>query len=94
MQESARELLVQFFTPFVSCNPDLNPQPSAPKADVCQAELSRRGQGHWPVGSAVNISGDFINHTYDSHFDLFCLFVLLLYVPSQQLWSWRNGQFT
>ena len=25
---------------------------------------------------------------------LFVLFVLLLYVPSQQLWSWRDGQFT
>ena len=24
----------------------------------------------------------------------FCLFVLLLYVPSQQLWSLRDGQFT
>ena len=23
-----------------------------------------------------------------------CLFVLLLYIPSQQLWSWRDGQFT
>ena len=23
-----------------------------------------------------------------------CLFVLLLYVPSQQLWSWQDGQFT
>ena len=23
-----------------------------------------------------------------------CLFVLLFYVPSQQLWSWRDGQFT
>ena len=23
-----------------------------------------------------------------------CLFILLLYVPSQQLWSWREGQFT
>ena len=23
-----------------------------------------------------------------------CLFVLLLYVPSQQLWSWLDGQFT
>ena len=23
-----------------------------------------------------------------------CLFVVLLYVPSQQLWSWRDGQFT
>ena len=22
-----------------------------------------------------------------------CLFVLLLYVPSQQLWSWGEGQF-
>ena len=27
------------------------------------------------------------------HFNV-CLFVLLLYVPSQQLWSWRDGQFT
>ena len=25
---------------------------------------------------------------------LFCLFVLLLYVPSQQLWSLQDGQFT
>ena len=25
---------------------------------------------------------------------LFVLFVLLLYVPSQQLWSLRDGQFT
>ena len=24
----------------------------------------------------------------------FCLFVLYLYVPSQQLWSLRDGQFT
>ena len=24
----------------------------------------------------------------------FCLFVLLLYIPSQQLWSLRDGQFT
>ena len=24
----------------------------------------------------------------------FCLFVLLLYALSQQLWSWRDGQFT
>ena len=23
-----------------------------------------------------------------------CLFVLLLYVPSQRLWSWQDGQFT
>ena len=26
--------------------------------------------------------------------NLFVLFVLLLYVPSQQLWSLRDGQFT
>ena len=26
--------------------------------------------------------------------EVVCLFVLLLYVPSQQLWSWRDGQFT
>ena len=24
----------------------------------------------------------------------YVLFVLLLYVPSQKLWSWRDGQFT
>ena len=24
---------------------------------------------------------------------IICLFVLLLYVPSQQLWSWQDGQF-
>ena len=24
----------------------------------------------------------------------FCLFILLLYVQSQQLWSWQDGQFT
>ena len=31
---------------------------------------------------------------YFAHFFLVCLFVLLLYVPSKQLWSWRDGQFT
>ena len=31
----------------------------------------------------------------EAYMSLFvCLFVLLLYVPSQQLWSWRDGQFT
>ena len=29
-----------------------------------------------------------------SSLTLFCLFVLLLYVPSQQLRSWRDGQFS
>ena len=30
-----------------------------------------------------------------AHVGLFvCLFVCLLYVPSQQLWSLRDGQFT
>ena len=29
-----------------------------------------------------------------SAMDVVCLFVLLLYVPSQQLWSWWDGQFT
>ena len=28
------------------------------------------------------------------YFSFLFLFVLLLYVPSQQLWSWRDGQFT
>ena len=28
------------------------------------------------------------------HIVYFCLFVLLLYVSSQQLWSWRDSQFT
>ena len=33
---------------------------------------------------------------YKMNFFLVLLFlvVLLLYVPSQQLWSWRGGQFT
>ena len=34
---------------------------------------------------------------YEEHCDnmgFVCLFVLLLYVPSQQLWSLRDGQFT
>ena len=30
----------------------------------------------------------------DLWFRRICLFVLLLYVPSQQLWSLRDGQFT
>ena len=29
-----------------------------------------------------------VDHTF------VCLFVLLLYVQSQQLWSWRDRQFT
>ena len=29
----------------------------------------------------------------DNHRKIF-YFVLLLYVPSQQLWPWRDGQFT
>ena len=29
-------------------------------------------------------------HSRESHF----LFVLLLYIPSQRLWSWRDGHFT
>ena len=70
MQASARELLVPFFTPLVWCSLDLNPQPSAPKADALPAELSNRYQGHWPIDTALNISGDFINHVYDSHFGL------------------------
>ena len=35
--------------------------------------------------------------TYRIHMSsifMFCLFVCLLYVPSQQLWSLRDGQFT
>ena len=37
----------------------------------------------------VTITGGWWNfHIY------FCLFVLLLYVPSQQLWSLQDGQFT
>ena len=30
----------------------------------------------------------FMSHTYD------CLFVLLLYIPSQQLWSLQEGLFS
>ena len=32
-------------------------------------------------------------HTEREGTEAGCLFVLLLYVPSQQLWSWRDGQF-
>ena len=35
---------------------------------------------------------DHLHHA--SIIKLTCLFVLLLYVPSQQLWSCRDGQFT
>ena len=35
------------------------------------------------VNNFSGLSGQFV-----------CLFVLLLYVPSQQLWSLRDGQFT
>ena len=31
---------------------------------------------------------------FDYALEHFCLFVLLLYVPSQQLWSLWDGQFT
>ena len=52
-----------------------------------------------PSGSAhvVNYYGFGANKETDRPFsveNLFVLFVLLLYVPSQQLWSWRDGQFT
>ena len=30
---------------------------------------------------------------FEQHYDV-CLFDLVLYVPSQQLWSLRDGQFT
>ena len=35
-------------------------------------------------------------NTFDLHLAIISLvcFVLLLYFPSQQLWSWRDGQFT
>ena len=32
--------------------------------------------------------------TYFIYSNSIILFALLLYVPSQQLWSWRDGQFT
>ena len=31
---------------------------------------------------------------HNIHYGDVCLFVLLLYVPGQQLWSLRGGQFT
>ena len=42
MQASARELLVSFFTPFVWCGPDSNPQPPAERVDTLPTELSGR----------------------------------------------------
>ena len=41
MRASARELLVPFLTPLVWCSPDLNSQPTAPKADILPTGLSR-----------------------------------------------------
>ena len=31
---------------------------------------------------------------YDQSHVWHCLFVMFLYIPSQHLWSWRDGQFT
>ena len=39
-------------------------------------------------------SGSGITPCFKIDKPLVCLFVLLLYVPSQQLWSLRDGQFT
>ena len=35
-----------------------------------------------------------VSYSICPNFASLCLFVLLLYVPSQQLWSLRDGQFT
>ena len=43
---------------------------------------------HW-----ANLGRNLLIHIQKWTTQKFC-FVLLLYVPSQQLWSWRDGQFT
>ena len=42
----------------------------------------------------INIFKKIIKIGHKQKIKCFVLFVLLLYVPSQQLWSWRDGQFT
>ena len=47
-----------------------------------------------PVGTLIDIGLPVIVNQFFKNFPrklCFCLFVLLLYVPSQQLWSWRDG---
>ena len=36
----------------------------------------------------------YIYHFMCTEMDYLVLFVLLLYGPNQQLWSWQDGQFT
>ena len=48
-----------------------------------------------PDIDATNCATETAPKKYDQVALIFvCLFVLLLYVPSQQLWSLRDGQFT
>ena len=46
------------------------------------------------VGMLIKINFTFKKFNFNWHNVCLFLFVLLLYVPSQQLWSWRDGQFT
>ena len=46
------------------------------------------------VNQKSDIDGNDDYEDDDDILTMFCLFVLLLYVPSQQLWSLRHGQFT
>ena len=57
--------------------------------------LSKKGYGYHKIRKAIFNSTT--NTQYNIGFKIFCfvcLFVLMLYVPSQQLWSLRDGQFT
>ena len=45
----------------------------------------------WVLKTTVSQSDGSFEHT--KHMFV-CLFVLLLYAPSQQLWPWRDSQFT
>ena len=69
------------------------------------SRIEARGQGHsdpktvWntprPQGVSTHQRGTCIQRLFWPPYEvLFCLFVLLLYVPSQQLWSLQDGQFT
>ena len=42
----------------------------------------------------LKIANKMVFHSLKISLVIVCLFVLFLYVPTQQLWSWRDGQFT
>ena len=43
------------------------------------------------IGKYIETEKDLKSSSYERELALIFLFVLLLYVPSQQLWQWRDG---